>query len=51
MQAETTKHKTVTGKILYYVRITGVGGEHLINIGERTYKKLEELKHKVKKEA
>lgn len=44
LTATTTTHTTVIGKKLYYVRITDGVNEHLINIGERTYKRIEEIK-------
>lgn len=43
MQARITTTTTVTGKKLFYVVISEGEEEHPINIGERTYRKLQEL--------
>lgn len=43
MQVEAIEHKDVSGKSLYYLRITN--GEHkvIVNIGVGTYNKVKEL--------
>lgn len=48
MYAEVTpiKHKDVRGKELLYLKIETESGELLINIGDKTFKSLEEMENK-----
>ena len=40
MKAEALKHTDVQGKVLYYVSVNNGNEAHYINIGEKTYQKL-----------
>lgn len=49
MNAEVIDHKDVSGKSLFYIRITNGDEKVIINIGEGTFKKLKDLENKVTK--
>ena len=43
MKAAALKHTDVQGKVLYYVSVNNGNETHYINIGEKTYQKLNSM--------
>lgn len=50
MKVNVIKHKDVTGKEQLYLKIENENGQVLINIGQKTYDKVNELITEPKKE-
>lgn len=40
---EAIRHKDVKGKETLYVKITGISGEHYINVGQKTFDAVESI--------